>query len=46
MICCTDFTTQIPAVIDAVNTGVISETRIDQAVLRILASKIELGIIQ
>lgn len=45
MICCTDFTSEIPAVIDAVNTGVISPARIDQAVLRILASKIELGII-
>lgn len=45
MLCCTDFTTQIPAVIDAVNNGTISQERIDQAVLRILASKIELGII-
>ena len=46
MLCCTDFTTQVPAVIEAANTGVISQERIDQAVLRILASKIELGIIQ
>ena len=45
MLCCTDFTTQIPAVIDAVNAGTISQERIDQSVLRILASKIELGII-
>ena len=45
MICCTDYATQIPAVIDAVNAGTISQDMIDQAVLRILAQKIQLGII-
>lgn len=46
IICCTDYETEIPAVIEAVNTGAVSEARVDQAVLRILASKLELGIIQ
>lgn len=46
MICTTDFTAQIPAVIDAVNNGTINEARINQAVLRILSSKIKLGIIE
>ena len=45
MICCTDYTTQIPAVIDAVNEGTIPQDRIDQAVVRILCQKIQLGII-
>lgn len=46
LLCSTDFTTQIPAVIEAVNNGTISQERIDQSVLRILATKIQLGIIQ
>lgn len=46
MLCCTDFATQIPAVIEAVNNGTISEARINKSVLRILCSKINLGIIQ
>ena len=45
MICCTDYATQIPAVIDAVNEGTIPQDRIDQAVVRILCQKIQLGII-
>lgn len=45
LICCTNFEEQIPAVINAVNEGVISEERIDESVLRILKWKLELGII-
>lgn len=39
MLCCTDFETQIPAVIQAVKQGVISEEQINQSVLRILSLK-------
>ena len=46
MLISTDFVQQIPAVIDAVNSGEISEDRIDQSVLRILNWKISLGIIK
>ena len=45
LLCCTDFETQIPAVIDAVRSGEISEERIDESVRRILDLKLELGII-
>ncbi|MBC8536943.1 glycoside hydrolase family 3 protein [Feifania hominis] len=45
LLCCTDFETQIPAVLDAVASGEITEQRIDESVLRILKCKMELGII-
>lgn len=45
MLCCTNFWEQIPAVINAVNSGQISEERINESVLRILQLKISLGII-
>ena len=45
LLCCTDFTEQIPAVIEAVNDGTISESHINESVLRILQAKINLGII-
>lgn len=45
MLCCTDFETQIPAVLRAVEDGTISEARIDESVLRILRWKLERGII-
>lgn len=45
MLCCTNFWEQVPAVIDAVNNGRISEERINESVLRILQLKISLGII-
>ena len=45
MLCCTNFWEQIPAVINAVNNGQISEERINESVLRILRLKISLGII-
>ena len=46
LICCTDYQTQIPAVIEAVNSGEISEQQIDQAVLRILKMKQSLGLLE
>lgn len=45
MLCCTDFEVQIPAVITAVKDGRISEERIDEAVMRILRWKAELGLL-
>lgn len=45
LLCCTDFEVQIPAVIEAVKNGEISEERIDQSVLRILEMKERLGLI-
>lgn len=44
MLCCTDFEVQIPAVLEAVKDGRISEEQIDASVLRILKWKAELGI--
>ena len=45
MLCCTDFEVQVPAVIKAVETGEITEERLNESVLRILKMKIKLGII-
>lgn len=45
LLCCTDFEVQIPAVLEAVKHGEITEERIDESVLRILELKISLGII-
>ena len=45
LICCTEFELQVPAVIEAVSNGTISESRIDESVMRILLWKIDLGII-
>lgn len=45
LICCTDFEQQIPSVIDAVNSGKISENQINSSVLRILEWKLSLDII-
>lgn len=45
LLCCTDFVTQIPAVIEAVRSGEISEERINESVRRILDLKLGLGII-
>lgn len=45
LLCCTDFETQIPAVLEAVEEGTLSEERIDQSVLRILMYKISLGLL-
>lgn len=46
LLCCTDFQTQIPAVIQAVQQGTITEERINASVYRILKMKYQLGIIQ
>ena len=43
LLCCTDFTEQVPAVIKAVQDGRISEERINESVLRILEYKIKNG---
>ena len=45
MLCCTDFEVQVPAVIQAVKNGEITEERLNESVLRILKMKINLGII-
>ena len=45
LLCCTDFEIQIPAVINDVKDGKISEERINESVLRILNLKINLGIL-
>ena len=46
LLCCTDFKEQIPAVIDAVKSGEISESRIEESVRRILQWKIDLGLLE
>lgn len=46
LICCTNFETQIPAVINAVKEGIISENQINESVLRILNWKNKLGILK
>ena len=45
LLCCTDFETQIPAVLAAVEDGTLDEARIDESVLRILELKISLGLL-
>ena len=45
MLCCTDYVTQIRAILDAVSAGEISETVIDDAVYRILTWKQQLGLL-
>ena len=45
MILTTDFETQIPQVIAAVQEGTISEEQIDQSVARVLAWKYQLGLL-
>ena len=40
-----DFTTQIPAVLEAVEEGVIPQSQIDSAVLRVLRWKQQLGLL-
>ena len=45
LICCTEFELQVPAVIEAVSNGTISESRIDESVMRVLLWKMDLGII-
>ena len=45
LICTTDFETQIPAVIETVKNGTISESEINASVKRILNLKSELNLI-
>ena len=45
MLCSTDFDAQIPAVVEAVRTGTIPEAAIDDAVMRILQWKQDLGLL-
>lgn len=45
LLCCTDFETQIPAVLQAVRDGTIAESWIDESVLRILKLKCSLGLL-
>lgn len=46
LLCCTDFRTQIPAVVHAVKDGVISRASINDSVIRILLWKLKLGILE
>lgn len=46
MIVTTDFETQIPLVIEAVQAGIIQESAVDAAVRRVLGWKYDLGLIQ
>jgi beta-N-acetylhexosaminidase len=46
MMIVSDLTSQYDAVLDAVNSGVISETQVDEAVYRILRWKIILGLVE
>lgn len=43
--CCTDFEVQIPAVLAAVEQGVVPETRVDEAMRRVLTLKQKLGLL-
>ena len=45
LLCCTSYWVQIPAVLEAVREGLISEARIDESVLRVLKLKAKFGII-
>ena len=45
LLCCTDFEAQYPAVLEAAQSGAISQEQIDQSVLRILLLKLEKGIL-
>ena len=45
LLCCTDYEVQIPAVLEAVGNGEITEARIDESVLRVLTWKEQLGLI-
>ena len=44
LLCCTDFEVQIPAVLAAVEQGVVPEARVDEAVRRVLTLKQKLGL--
>lgn len=46
LLCCTEYDQQVPAVIEAVGQGRITEDRINESVMRVLMWKISLGIIE
>lgn len=46
MLCCTNFTEQIPAVVRAVREGKLEESRLEESVLKILKLKKALGLLQ
>ena len=46
LLCCSDYAVHVPAVIEAVKSGVISEERINESAKRIIQMKLDLGIIQ
>ena len=46
LLCSTDFDTQLPAVLEAVRDGRISEQTIDSAVLRVLTWKQQMGLLE
>lgn len=45
LLCCSTYERQVPAVLDAVADGTISEERIEQSVRRVLSLKLKMGII-
>ena len=45
LLCCTTYWDQIPAVLDAIKEGVITEERIDQSLMRVLTLKANMGIL-
>ena len=45
LLCCTTYWDQIPAILEAVKDGLITEERIDESVLRVLKLKADFGII-
>lgn len=44
LLCCSDYQTQYPAVVQALKDGKISENRVDESVMRILQYKISMGL--
>ncbi len=46
LLCCTDFETQIKAVVDAVSSGDISAERINTSAKRIIQMKLDLGLLE
>ena len=44
LLCCSDYQTQYPAVVQALKDGKISDSRVDESVMRILQYKISMGL--
>lgn len=44
LLCCSDFEVQVPAVLEAVQNGTITEERLNESVMRVLMLKISLGL--